>query len=250
MTVRCILILADNLQKLPMHASLANGVVTSTTAGVAEYRATPSDAASFRAHIGGVRCLLILLPLLVAACGATEVALPYAPVTANVVRDNRPVVAVGSVDDERKEPDLRWIGTIRGGYGNPLKTIRTSEAVGAEVRKAFEQALAARGLLAPVGSQRYSLDVRILDFDANQYVRREANVRFALSLRNTSGRPVYSDQVHVNKVSGGIMALDTGIFADPQDLRALTITAMNQAIDEALDKPDFRAALSAYRPGV
>ncbi|MBV9654876.1 MAG: hypothetical protein JOZ42_09980 [Acetobacteraceae bacterium] len=188
--------------------------------------------------------LIVLLPL-ASACGSTEVALPYAPATATVMRDNRPVVALGSVADERGEPDPRWIGTIRGGFGNPLKTIHARDAVAIEVRKAFEDALAARGLLASAGGQQYLLQVRILDFNVNQTLRREADVKFAITLSHGSAAPVYADEIHVNRVSGGVLAFDKGVFSNPQDLRAVMNSAMNQAIDEALDKPNFRAALGA-----
>jgi len=61
----------------------------------------------------------------------------------------RPVVAVMQVTDRREDgrEDPNWIGTIRGGFGNPNK--RLEAPVPEVVRQAFVDALRARGLLAP-----------------------------------------------------------------------------------------------------
>lgn len=102
----------------------------------------------------------------------------------------------------------------------------------------------ARGLLAPEGAGRFDIAVAIEQFESTQYARREANVDLlvAVKSRNT-GQEVYRDRVKVDLVTGSIFALDTGAFGSSDDLQAVAQTALNQAIDQALDKPGFRAAL-------
>ncbi len=181
--------------------------------------------------------------LFVAAC-ARQVPLTYAPThpispVANAVTVDRVITA-----DERHEADPTWIGAVRGGYGNPLKVLHTPAPLSDIVTRAFRDALQARGLLAPEGAGRFDIAVAIEQFESTQYARREANVDLlvAVKSRNT-GQEVYRDRVKVDLVTGSIFALDTGAFGSSDDLQAVAQTALNQAIDQALDKPGFRAAL-------
>jgi hypothetical protein len=189
-----------------------------------------------------MRAALLLSCLLLAACGTTQVAIPYTPST-TVVPQNRPVIAGVSVIDQRNEQP-NWLGTIRGGYGNPLKRIETNGPVKDVVAKAFTDAIAARGLLATAGSGRYDTSVTMHVLDANQYARREANADLQVALiERGSGQQVYTDRIKVNRINGSILALDTGLFASPDDLRQLMAETLDQAIDQTLDKPGFVAAL-------
>jgi len=194
---------------------------------------------------------IICLPVLIAlaACGATQAPMTYSPtVTVQPVAMARPVVgAVDRVINERStgREDPTWIGTIRGGYGNPLKALHATEPVEQVVAKAFSDALAARGLKAPPGSQpRYVLTVTIHQFDANQYVRREATADFsAVLIERDSGREVWRDRERVYNVDGSLISLSTGIFASIEDLQRVALQTMNQAIDKLLDKASFRGAI-------
>ena len=50
----------------------------------------------------------------------------------------------------------------------------------------------------------------------------------------------------MTKVNGSLVIFDAGVFASLADLRAITIEAMTEAIDQSRDKPGFAAAT---RPG-
>jgi hypothetical protein len=84
--------------------------------------------------------------------------MPYAPtvpVQAAAV-PAQPVLAVSDrVANERRAggDDPTWIGTIRGGYGNPIKHLNADAPVDRVVAQAFADGLAARGLLAPGGGR-------------------------------------------------------------------------------------------------
>ena len=79
-------------------------------------------------------------------------------------------------------------------------------------------------------------------------VRREAEADVAIEvIDRVSAKSTYQDEASVDLVTGSILALDTGVFASPSDLQAVTQNALNQAIDKLLDKPAF---LAAVRGGV
>jgi hypothetical protein len=191
------------------------------------------------------RRLLLLLVLSLGACGTTTGGLSY-DATQSAAPDpaGAPVISRVVATDARGESDPHWLGTIRGGFGNPLRSVTTDAPVADEVAQGFRQALASRGLLAPPGAGRYNMDVTVVRMDCDQYHRREANADFRVVLTDRrSGRQIYQDEVSSHLVNGSIVTFSTGIFADPQDLRAIAAQAQNQAIDTALGKPAFLAAL-------
>ena len=137
------------------------------------------------------------------------------------------------------------LGAIRGGFGNPLKTLTTDVPVKDVVENTFTAALNARGLLASTGGV-YGMQVVINQFDCNQYVRREAHVRLHISMVElASGQQIYAKDIRVDKVAGSIVTLDAGIFAAVEDLRKLANQALQEAVDQALDDPQFNETLMA-----
>ena len=112
------------------------------------------------------------------------------------------------------------------------------------VAQAFHDALDRNGLLAPTSGGTADLHVTITRFDSTQYVRREANVDFILDLRDhATGQTLYRGEVKSNPVEGSFIALDIGIFGSSDDLQSVAQAAMNHAIDEALNKPEFASAV-------
>jgi hypothetical protein len=194
---------------------------------------------------------VLILPALLAisACGATQSPMAYAPTVAiQPTVTARPIVQVaGQVVNERRtgREDPTWIGTIRGGYGNPLKALHADEPVDRVVGKAFTAGLAARGLDAGQGGNApYVLAVTIHQFDANQYVRREATADFTVVItERATGREVWRGREKVYIVDGSILSLSTGVFASVEDLRQVALKAMNEAVDKLLDKPALRDAI-------
>ncbi len=189
---------------------------------------------------------LCAIGMVIAACTTTPVNLKYtsATVPAAARGHHQPIVEVFSVTDYRKH-DSNWLGVIRGGFGNPIKTLETPIAVKEIVQGAFSDALRARGLLAQNGTGRYALDVGIRRFDCSQLVRREAHAQFNVSLTDRhNGLRVYEREVSIDRVSGGLLAGDAGIFGSVEDLRKLANETMQAAIDQALNEPTFLATLN------
>lgn len=148
-------------------------------------------------------------------------------------------VEIVAVSDNRKH-GANWLGAIRGGYGNPLKTLETDGPVKDTVKLAFVQGLKARGLTGDVSTYAMTLDVE--QFDCNQFIRREAHARINVALVNkASGQKAYQRQAVTDLVQGSLITLDMGIFADVEDLRKVANAALQDAVDQVLNDPTFLA---------
>ncbi|WP_158933109.1 hypothetical protein [Acidisphaera sp. S103] len=167
------------------------------------------------------------------------------PAEALPAAEHHPVIAIKAVVDDRTNGS-HWLGAIRGGYGNPLKTLETDQPVKDVVAQAFSDALAARGMLAKASTESIEMTITIHRFDCNQYVRREAHADFEITLTNAhTGTPVYSDRVTADDVNGSVFAMDVAIFGSVDKLRMVAVGTMREAIDKALDKPAFLAAIAS-----
>jgi hypothetical protein len=191
------------------------------------------------------RPFLALLLLALAGCSTTAVSLDYtrAPAPAAGVR---PQVAVGSFADQRRADDPRKLGAIRGGFGNPLKTLVLSEDASVVVQKAFSQALDKRGLLAPSGSGRYTLSGVIKKLDCSQLIRREAHADIVVSLTdNATGKVVLQQTAHADGITEPSDTVDYAIFGSVEDLRVVAERTLQDAIDNVLSSPRFAQAMAA-----
>ena len=87
--------------------------------------------------------LVVLLPLIISTIGCSThmVSVTYQP-TGQIVRNapGEASVTVGRFSDDRGT-DSNWLGAIRGGYGNPLKKLRTDKPTNEMVEAAFADAL-------------------------------------------------------------------------------------------------------------
>jgi len=176
------------------------------------------------------------------ACSTTPVGLTYDSGKAASVAKGKPSVDVMVVTDGRKH-DPNWLGAIRGGFGNPLKTLETPVPVKDVVKIAFADGLKARNLLESNGRHAMELDVQ--QFDCNQFVRREAHAKVGVSIvERASGRSVFKQNYEADKVSGSLITMDAGIFASVDDLRKVANEALQDVVDRALDDPQLRAALN------
>jgi hypothetical protein len=198
-----------------------------------------------------MRSLGALAALLLSACGTTQTTIPYAPTSPVApAAQGSGQVAMGRVTDARPNAESsarNWVGTIRGGFGNPIKQLDTAAPVAEVVRDAFRDGLAARGLLAPEGAPaRQVLDVVVERFNANQMVQREAQARFGVTLAERQGGAVRwrgAGEATHNSTSAGSVLVGSGVLASVEELRLTAQRAMSDAVDNALDSPGFRAAV-------
>jgi uncharacterized lipoprotein YajG len=189
------------------------------------------------------RLVIAALVAALSGCAATSsVGVKYSPPAATAKSGGSvPPVSIGSFSDDRGKPS-NYLGSIRGGFGNPLKTLESDRPVGEIVQAAFTEALRVRGA-AGDGAASNRLTGSIKRLECNQYVRREAHVEIDVAVLDKAGQRRFARTYSSDQVAGAVIALDTGIFASVDDLRAVLEKALSEAVDKALDDPDLRAAL-------
>ena len=160
----------------------------------------------------------------------------------------RPIVMVGSFQDRRKF-ESNYLGAIRGGFGNPLKTLTTPIPVSEVVRESFRDGLAARGLLSQSADAPYTLSGVVEQYDCNQVGRREAHAKILITVTETaSGRQLMSEQFRRDKVTGSMITFDAGVFASTDDLRVVAADVLQQVVDDALDSWSFQQVVKRPLP--
>jgi uncharacterized lipoprotein YajG len=180
-------------------------------------------------------------PLVILSLAACSNTLPLHYVGTEQQSAAAATVSALDVVDQRGEPDPTWYGAIRGGYGNPLKTLHSDKPINVTVRDAFEAALAARGIRLDLNANGPSVSVTVADFEADRIVRSEVKIRLGVVVDSSTGRQVYQHETFRDPVE--LAGLAEGILADPKDLQAMTQTTLVRVIDEAVDAPGFQAAI-------
>jgi len=179
--------------------------------------------------------------LTLAACGTTSVALTYAPTT-TVQRAPAaaPAVNVARFSDERGEPST-YLGSIRGGFGQPVKTLESERPVAEVVTAAFADGMRERGFrLGPDAPLRLSGSIKRLD--CNQMLRPEATAEVQLVVTKVeTGRPVFTKTYNTYNVEGATLA--AGVFGSVDGLRVITERTLRELVDKALEDPPLRDAL-------
>ncbi len=183
------------------------------------------------------KVLFTLLCITLIGCSTTQVQMQHKSYSGE--RADNPIIAIGQFSDYRKH-DANWLGAIRGGYGNPLKTLETPKPVKDIVRDAFQDGLRQRGLLASADDAKYLLNVDVQQYDCNQYVRKESHIKLdvkVVDIRNN--QQVFSDRIVVDNVEGSILSMKSGVFGSVEELKNLAEKTLGQAVDGALDSPGF-----------
>jgi hypothetical protein len=191
------------------------------------------------------RLAVLGLALLLGACVSTDATLRYSAPGPDKPAATGPagVPAVGAVTatDRRKE-EPRRLGTILGGYGNPLKILNTVRPVKDEVAAVFAEGLRARGLLAEA-NPRFRVDLLIRRYDTDQYMGMGSRIDLDLTLVDLqSNQPVYRDTVKDERSE--VRFFSSGIFGSLEDMQAQVQGLLNATVDRMLDNPGFRAALA------
>lgn len=145
------------------------------------------------------------------------------------------------VSDDR-DTESNWLGAIRGGYGNVLKTLRTEEPTDIVVDKMYTDALMKSGIYDESIDAPYSLKVKITKFDCSYYWNREAHAYVDVSLvDNSTSNIKFSKSYKTDQVDPGAGA---GIFGDVDTLRDLAESTMNETVDKMLTDSEFIKSLS------
>ena len=186
-------------------------------------------------------CCLVLLPLLLGGCIPREtIGFSYAPPPA-VAPAAGPPLSVVVQDQRRRAPNS--VGEVRGLMGSTAGRAETAQPVAELVRQGFEAGLAARGLaLAPPGQAGLALSVALEQFDAVQVVQRGATARLTARLADSTGRVLWQREVRQRDTD---RTLSGGAGTAPvAHLAPILARLLRHTVDQVLDDPGFRAALS------
>ena len=183
---------------------------------------------------------LLVCVLLFSGCTTTHlVDLDYEgnPATNNMITSGIGEIVV--TDDRGTDPN--WLGAIRGGYGNRLKTLRTEVPTNESVEDVYRQALAQYGYLdEPDGGVRFIASIK--KFDCSYYWNREAHAHIGIYLIDRDNNEVlFRRQFRSDPIERGVGA---GIFGNVDTLRDLAELALNQTVDKAMRHRAFIAALT------
>ena len=190
----------------------------------------------------------VCLAALQTACGTTLVPLKYAADSAvSAVSPPTPLISVGRFADDRgPRADADWLGAIRGGYGNRLKTLRTQVPMSQVVQEAYADGLRARGVFAEPGKGKFLLEGSVEKLDCSEYFNLEAHAWVTVRVRDqATGAQVWEWPYHVDETEGGLGA---GLFGSVETLRLLAERTLRELVDRSLDDPGLRKAVQGAPP--
>lgn len=182
-----------------------------------------------------------LLAIALSGCATTQVALTYGSPATSKPPLNATGLTVGTFTDQRGEP-ATWLGSIRGGFGNPLKTLESSLPVSKLVEDSFADALRVRGLPIPPEQPALQISGVVKQLFCNQVIQREAVVEIEVTVSDlASGSQIFSRNYSATNYEGAGLAV--GAFGSVDNLRNLTERTLREVIDKALEDTAFRLAV-------
>jgi len=185
--------------------------------------------------------ITLLFCLFLASCSTTRVGMTYSPTAgAQTLGGLRPI-EVGSFIDQRGEP-ANWLGAIRGGFGNPIKTLESDIPVGTLVQSAFTSALQSRGADVTGSTSEVLLTGVVKQLFCNQVISREANVEIEIQVQDVASKRVLFTRTYAATNFEGTLA--TGVFGSTDSLRALTEKTLREVVEQALNDSTLRLALA------
>lgn len=189
-----------------------------------------------------IKVAAVLAALTFSACSTTLVPIKYVP--SRVITSGYSISTVATVhSSDDRGAGSNWLGAIRGGFGNPLKILRTEVPISDVVTAAFLDAMRARSMLGVPDSASKALEISITKFDCSQLARLEAHAHLKITIVSLPQRvPVFSKSYLTDNAE---FSWAGGIFADVNVLADFAQATLNETIDKALSDPFFLDALSA-----
>lgn len=185
-----------------------------------------------------IHLFFILLTATLTGCSTHLIDLDYA--NSGISSKREATIANVTVID-RRGTDTNWLGAIRGGYGNRLKTLRTSTSTDVAIRGVYESALSENGILSRDTNAPYALNVTINKFDCSYYFNREAHSNLEISVtRKSNNEIILRKNYKSDDVEPGVGA---GIFGSVETLAELAEKSLSNAINKMLLDPEFINAI-------
>lgn len=190
------------------------------------------------------------LALLLSACTYSQISLDYQPTLAQVVK-GRPILSVGRFLNSRGG-DPYYLGVIRTPLGTPLEYIRTRAPTEEVVRNAFTHACNARGMLTSERGARFVITGEVLELSCQQLVHPYAYARLRMNVVKASTGELVFTRIYAGERQSS--AYRPGSGSPVPVLRELASRALQDAVDRALDDPEFRSRIrdggTHYQPGM
>jgi uncharacterized lipoprotein YajG len=184
--------------------------------------------------------------LILSACWTTHVALKYqAPPKVAPAAPGTPTIAVGAFADMRGQKP-KWIGRVRGTFGNSLETLVIDEPVSDLVQTQFRDGLLARQFPVVDSDAVFEISGVIHKLSSVQYMHVQTDVEIEVQLRRvSSGDQIFTHTYLAQAVEASrphsVQSLET---ARPVEaIRALTEKILREVVNQALDDRAFREAL-------
>jgi hypothetical protein len=193
----------------------------------------------------------IVATLILSACWTTHVELKYqAPPKVAPAAPGTPAMTVGAFADMRGQKP-KWIGRIRGTFGNTLETVVVDEPVSNLVQTQFRDGLRARQFAVVDSDAVFEISGVIRKLSSIQYVHVQTDVEIEVGLRRVSNGDqifthTYSAQAVEASRSYSVQSVETArpVVA----IRALTEKTLRDVVNQALDDRAFRDALRPPAP--
>lgn len=192
---------------------------------------------------------VMLAAVVLGGCTMSQVSLDYQPSLAQVVK-GKPVLSVGRFTNSRGE-SAKYLGVVRTPIGTPLEYIYTHTPVEDIVRNAFSHACSARGMLTSTAGAQFIITGEVLEMSCQQLVHPYGYARIRMNVvRASTGEMVFT-RVYAGERQNA--AYRPGSGSPVPALRELVSRALQDAVDRALDDPEFRGRIrggGAYQPGM
>jgi hypothetical protein len=191
----------------------------------------------------------VLLAVIMSGCTMSQVSLDYQPALAQVV-SGKPVLNVGRFTNSRGETS-KYLGVVRTPIGTPLEYIYTRMPVEEIVRNAFSHACSARGMLTSTTNAQFIITGEVLEMSCQQLVHPYAYVRIRMNVVRASNGQMVFTRVYAGERQNA--AYRPGSGSPVPALRELASRALQDAVDRALDDPEFRGRIrggGSYQPGM
>lgn len=185
--------------------------------------------------------ILTAVSILQGCASIQMVSIEYEPtVPVKPVCDLIQPVKVGVFDDARGT-DSRWVGAVRGGYGNVLYRLVSDEPTSEVIRKAMVNAISSRSVVVATNAASLTIEGEIIKLDCNYFFNREAHAHILVRVVSSIDRTtIYTHTYRTDNTEPGIGA---GIFCDIEYLANFLNNTVNETIDKACSDPAFVEAL-------
>jgi hypothetical protein len=149
-------------------------------------------------------------------------------------------VAIGLVTDNRGTYS-RWVGSVRDGFGIPVKKVYTKEDTVDVVKNAFSEALKKRGIDVGNDLAKVAIEAVVMQFDCTAIFGYEANASIQASIVSIPSKTVIYSKVYSAETKQG--GFGGGLYGGYKKMPLLAQSTLNQTIDKFFADPEFMSAL-------